>query len=633
MKPRSMLHKTVFWGLALILLTGIMLRLALVNVHGLDGDETFSMGLAQGSLGDLLRHFADDQLDVHPKLHFVLLHVWINLTGTSQAGLRLSSVLADALLGAVLMALARRLFGTRPALIAGLLWSINPLLIWATQQTRMYALLALLAGTAWLCLLHALNTSRPVWWIAFALAALGAGYSHIIGAVAIAASGAAILAWAVFGSGTLRARLAGVIALGVVGLAYLPYAWTMWQRRGDHSPIAERAPETLGAFVRRFGSGLLVHQPPLSDGWLWAILAVCVILLIWAFVAGPRRPLMAAALLMLVTAGAGMAWFALSNDIFKTKFFAYVVPLFVLGLGVGVSAIPTRWGRGVVLAGLLAASLVGLAYQLDPTARDDFPAAARFIEQYGDAGDVVIVVSNYGEPTFMFYYEGDSTVIAPWYSVNRDMPLDDLLPFVTEGYDTVWLALFVPHLGDPEGALQGWFQDRYPLRTEVFPTTVTVKGYDLRPKTDHLPPEAVPLDITFGGRVVLRGFQVVADSVARRDYRLHPPSGWVHVTLYWEVLAPDTTFQPEVRIEGPSGEVYSGQLTRGSDTFAHVPPATWQPGQVWRSDVDLNLNPDMPTGEAKVVVRVMGPDGAFWPVDGTPDNQNWLIVDRVHITR
>jgi hypothetical protein len=121
--------------------------------------------------------------------------------------------------------------------------------------------------------------------------------------------------------------------------------------------------------------------------------------------------------------------------------------------------------------------------------------------------------------------------------------------------------------------------------------------------------------------------------VARRDVRLHPPSGWIHVTLYWEVLQPGTPFEPRVQAEGDDGAMYGGPLRRGTETTAFFPPSTWEPGQVWRVDADLNLNPDMPPGDYKIVVRAAGPDGAAWPLDGAPDGRDWLILDRVDVTR
>jgi hypothetical protein len=329
----------------------------------------------------------------------------------------------------------------------------------------------------------------------------------------------------------------------------------------------------------------------------------------------------------------GVAYFAFGADVFRTKYFVYVVPVIVLALAVGITRLSHRLTQGLVLVALLAGSVAGLTRDLAPTARDDFPAAAAFIETHGDSGDLIIVTSNYGEAPFRYYYAGASDLIAPWYSLSPDMALDDLFAFVIQGYDTAWLVSYLSSVADPRGLMDAWFRARYPQRTEIFPLGVTVRAYDLRPMTDDLPPEAVPLDVTFGGRVAVRGYQVYVDSVARRDYRLHPPSGWVHVTLYWEVLEPGTAFEPRLQVEGDTGAMFGGPLQRGTGTTAFFPPATWEPGQVWRVDYDLNLNPDTPPGTYKIVLRVTGPDGSTWPLDGASDGRDWLILDRVDVTR
>ena len=112
--------------------------------------------------------------------------------------------------------------------------------------------------------------------------------------------------------------------------------------------------------------------------------------------------------------------------------------------------------------------------------------------------------------------------------------------------------------------------------------------------TSSLPPEAVPLDAVFDGRLKLRGYQVYQDAYTAEDSRMHPPSGWVHVTLYWEVTTPGVAFAPSLQVEDAIGQVWGIAFTRGSETLSRYPTVDWQPGQIWRSDADINLNPVTP---------------------------------------
>ena len=48
-----------------------------------------------------------------------------------------------------------------------------------------------------------------------------------------------------------------------------------------------------------------------------------------------------------------------------------------------------------------------------------------------------------------------------------------------------------------------------------------------------------------------------------------------------------------------------------------------------REEVDLNLNPETPTGEYKIVVRLIAPDGSALSVGGN----DYLILTRVEIIK
>lgn len=618
------------WLLVLILLLGATLRLSAVRAHGLDGDDAFSLNVAQHQTTlDLLRGFGQaDEIDHHPKLHFLLLHLWIQVAGTSLVALRTLNIFPDLLLGALLIQSTRALFNQRVSLLVGLLWAVNPLLIWVTGLVRMYALLAVFGTLSWLFLLRALMTPRPTWWLAFVLAALGTAYSQVIGVIVLAAVGAVLLVWAV-----TRRQATGLLLLGGVGALYLPYLLQMWARRRSLTLLAQSPPGNPLEFIQQVSAGLLMNRPPIWEGWTWALTALALGLLFAAWFAGPRRVVRTLFLLLAVEV-AGFALLAGGTGLFQTKFFAFIAPLFLLMLALGLEQLPHPAIRGAAVSALALAGLVGYGYQLAPTAWEDFPSAAQFIETHGDADDLVIVMSSYGGPPFRYHYSGASAVLAPWFGISADMPLDDLLTFNIQGHDTAWLVFYQESIFDPQALLDGWFRARFPLRTEVFPNRVTVRAYDLRPVTDALPPEATDLDAVFGGRLALRGYQLYVDEVSRRDNRLHPPSGWLHVTLYWEALEPHVAFAPRVTLEGEYGQVYGGELNRDSGLFGLHPPTTWESGQVWRSDTDLNLNPDMPTGEHKVVVRVYGPSGSGepWPATGANAGGEWVIVDQVRVT-
>jgi mannosyltransferase len=613
------------WVSVVILLVGASLRLGFIQTHGFDSDEIFTIGFVQRSLGFLISDFANTQYDVHPKLYYVLLHFWLSWAGISEISARFPSLAADILLGAILFESTRAVFGNRAGLIAGVLWCANPLLVWNTAQVRMYGLLAMWTALSWLFLIKALGTTRLKWWIGFGLSTLAAAYTHVLGGIVLVTAG--------FASGTVvigRRRWSGLLIILGAFLAYLPYLIQLWAVRSIDKSLSTIIPRNPLEFASFFLVSLLVNRssPPQAVTWVLATGVLLVLALSWR----ARRRVMAGTLLILtIITSLGAGYFALGEAVFGTKYIAFIVPAFLASMAGGMSMLRPPLIRGAALVGLLAASTAGLWYQMLPTITDDFPSAARFIEDYGDAGDTVIVMTNYAEPAFRYYYQGKSTIDAPWHTMPPDVQTEEI-EHMLSGHDTAWLVLYATNTADPTNNLDNWFRARYPVRTEAFPTGATIRAYDLRPMTLTPPPEAAPLDAIFEGRVALRGYQIYQRAVTAHDERLHPPSGWVHVTLYWEALEPGVVFEARPQIENAMSELYGAAFTRGTEVTVMHPTTGWQPGQIWRTDYDINLNPAAPPGEYKIVVRVFSP-GDTRPWTLSDGETSWVILDQVAVSQ
>src|SRR5690348_355479 len=90
--------------------------------------------------------------DVHPPLYFWLLHVWIQLTGTTAVAMRMFSALAAMLSVAAVVPLARLIARSRSReeywlipILAALLLAMSDSEISLAQDVRMYSLRTLLA--------------------------------------------------------------------------------------------------------------------------------------------------------------------------------------------------------------------------------------------------------------------------------------------------------------------------------------------------------------------------------------------------------------------------------------------------------------------------------------------------------
>ncbi len=178
--------------LAVLLFTvAALLRLPLLSGQGLWADEFFSLAIATGhslehpaadadpTLGDFVerrgampagawgRYLAQEtppagvrritravlMSDTSPPLYYVMLGYWTRGLGSSDAALRLFSILWALASVPLLWLLARRLGGTGAAVPAVTLYAFAPTSLYYSGEGRMYSLLWFLAlGFAWLTL-------------------------------------------------------------------------------------------------------------------------------------------------------------------------------------------------------------------------------------------------------------------------------------------------------------------------------------------------------------------------------------------------------------------------------------------------------------------------------------------------
>jgi len=643
----------VVWGFLAILVVGIALRGVFLSIHGIDADDTFSLIVAQHPYIDFLKHFTefggDLVIDIHGKIYYLLYSPWLALTGVNHVSARTLNILFEGLLGAFLLSSIRSLFSARIALITGILWAFSPTLIANVEIMRMYSLLALLATVGWVFLVRAVHQRSLKLWIVSGAGVLAAAYTHVMGIVALFAAGFATLFFSLFdarkqpepspavGAETdksyaspswLRRKTLPLVVMALAGLLYLPYFLNLWEvRSAPRSLVAAPISDPL-TFLRLLARGLVANALPLSEATQWGLAALCVTMLIVAAWSARRDIRTGGILILILAAIGGAGYFALEQAVFQIKYVSYMTPLLLVGLAIGIAHLPYRSLKAGVLAVVVMFQAAGIYANLSPAIRDNYPDAARVLDTYADSGDLAVVMTSRAKAPLDYYYHGETPVVAPWFDIKKQV---DIRKELRPGrHDTTWLILYAADIYDPNGRLDTWFRDRYPLRTEAYPTGLTIHAYDTRPMTTSLPPEAKPLNSVFNQQLALRGYQTYESALSAHDNRLHPPSGWAHVTLYWEALKPGIDFVPVTQMEDALGQVWGINLTRGNDVFAFYPAATWQPGQIWRSDADVNLNPATPPGQYNLVVRAIAPGaGEFWADE---NGETGVVISAITIT-
>ena len=134
---QNRLHKSL---LVLLTLFTLGLRLCGLGWQPLWWDEGYSLYAAGMPIGKMILETAED---IHPPLYYALLHLWGALVGMWPTSVRLFSVFVGVITILVLFQLVRRWGGWELAWATGLLATINPFLVYYSQEVRMYALTAL----------------------------------------------------------------------------------------------------------------------------------------------------------------------------------------------------------------------------------------------------------------------------------------------------------------------------------------------------------------------------------------------------------------------------------------------------------------------------------------------------------
>jgi 4-amino-4-deoxy-L-arabinose transferase-like glycosyltransferase len=606
------------------------LRVYNLDWNSLDGDEGASLALAHRPVPELVTHFVDLRLDPHPLLYYLILKGWIGLAGDSDIAVRLLSALAGTATVALAYRLGRRWSGNAAGLVAAFILTVNPLVVAEDQDARMYALgLCFSAAGFWAL---SVGLHRPAH---KALPSLGlvvvaltlASYSHITGGLLLPSAGLVVLLNFRGGGRTAGYALMAVVLAGAL---YLPYLARVY---AEGSPPAALDAGAWLEYLLQVSYRLWFRQlPVLSSDWRWPILAVTLLVAVvgtWRNRA--NRMILPAWLFPIVL----LATFVAIRRGYlqpKTLVFAALPLALITGSAIAGTARRLHWTMAACLLPIVGAQLSGLGYLWRPGfQKEDFRTAAQFVSTYATAQDVVMVHLSWYHLVFQHYYA--RPFVYPLGSAAQPPgELAERLPPLTQA-EVIWLVQagvgLAGEVGDPDRVVERWFAERFPVVTAVYPMGVEVKGYAGNYRTTHLPTSAAPLEVAFPNGLILRGYRLPETSLPVRDIWLHPPSTWVHATLYWSVTTPLLeAVRMEVTLEDEVGAVWGSDLPRADDLRAFYPPLQWRPGEVIRQDFTVNTNPEIAPGEYKVVLRVYDAAGIPLLLDAAA-GQDWLILDEV----
>ena len=657
------------WLIAIILLA-LAVRLHNLTYHSLWFDEAISVHWARQTVPRILEvgfSLVEDRL---PPLYYLLLKGWTGIFGFGEAAVRSLSVLLGVLLVPISAAIASLLFGRRTALITAGLVALNPFLIWYAQEARMYAAAVLFGSlSVWAFLklcerpYFDLKNSSPetnrfriadaCFLLLFILAATAGLYSHLYAGFLLPAVGL----WLIISyPRQLKLWLLFALCGLIITAAFAPIAWAVWRFSAEALPG-----DPASGILQRFWwliQAFVIWKAPLSNATAAVISTAILLFAACAYLRSQqssshiRNPLLLVTLLFLCPfVIANLLLFRNYLAFFGERYFIVMIPWLLILAARGAENVGERLHAQLLRRSSRSEqALSGPSSKLDapvhfnkltpifenslllqllplillfmvafipvpgqwstPAAKEAWRQTVAYLARHVSAGDGILIHPDWVRFPFQYYFQGPGETYAAFSTVGPNSDLDGPLRGVVGDHPVIWLVQSHLDAPDPNRLVEQWLASRYPLVTELYPPGIALKAYAPGFQLETLPPDAVPVDIPLENGLHLVGYR--ADPVASAtDALFHPPSGWVHVTLYWMADHPvgaGTT--PFVHLVGPEG-IWGASLERTNDAFKLAPPDQWPAGAIIRHDLDVNLNPATPPGTYELFIGLAGFDTQF----------------------
>lgn len=400
-------------GLLALTALSLFLRTRKLGVHFWI-DEGLSVGISSHPLTDIPHVL---RLDGSPPLYYLLLHVWMQVAGTSEVATHWLSLIFALLCIPVAFWAGAALFDRRVAWTLAALAALCPFLTSYAQETRMYSLVALLSLVSTTCFALAFLRGRTAYRIPFGIGYAALLYTHNW-ALFLGVAYAIVLAivwWNADREGR-RALVRDVaIAFGTALVLYLPWLPT-FAFQAAHTGAPWATPPSIHTLIR--APSMLLGG---DTGTVVVLLAGGAGLAAIARDGDRDRRVLVPALVVLALVPILVAWLASHvSPAWATRYLAVAVaPLLILA------------AVGLRRAGRLG--MVGLALLVVTWALDGAPAAKSNAHYVADTlgprlhnGDLVISTQPEQLPVMHYYLPHDVRLTyATPFGVQRDLGVTD----------------------------------------------------------------------------------------------------------------------------------------------------------------------------------------------------------------
>ena len=606
--------KKIEWiALLGVILLAAALRFYRLQAQDIWGDEAFSIFLSQQPL----RHVIAGGADTHPPLYPVLLFVWLRLFGSTAFATRSLSVLIGVLAVPLTFIFAKRLVSNQPRVkwSAVLLTAISPLLIYYSQETRMYELVTVLALASTYMMLRVIDRPDARTRAAYFVTTLLAMYTHYSAFFVIAAQNL----FALFHWRKDRAALLRWFTLQLVlAIAYVP--WIIVQTSFLSGKANSRFDEwgwrgiemIFGKTFLSFSAGLTVDYPiiQITSVVFLAIAALGVFALVKKLGRGDEHP-----------TASQSTWLApvyfivpvivayLVNPVmpfFYERYVLVALPGFIITIALGVDSIARH--RAFAAAGIAGVFVIVSAYSQwnyyfnDAYAKGKYGQMMAYVSSHAQPGDALILNNPLQKPLYLYYAPRG----IPAYFFPDGAPLEDpstrqQFAQVAHSHSRLWLVMFGnPAEYDPTGYLERWLGvNAFKTLSQGFVDS-SLSLYDMPDTTKAI---QHPLNVQLGSNIRLMSYSL--------DHIQIAPGETLELTLQWQPSAPIAkNYKVFTHLIGTLNPATNSPVWSQMDSEpvgGSRPTSTWQVGETIEDRYGLLVPPNTPPGQYTLEVGMYDP--------------------------
>jgi uncharacterized membrane protein len=452
----------------LLLLLAFALRLVGLTTQSLWRDEVDALRFSQEPLPSLVANFWRPAWN--GPLYYVLLRLWVHVTGETSFALRYLSLCFGVLSVALTYRLVRAWFTPLVGGLAAVLMASSPYMVWYGQEAKMYALLcAVVLATLYLYWLAVQHGGWLLWGAVWALLWTGVAIHFMAGLLVPVLVVHYLVWWPI----ARRQREGALLVLAGVILptaAILPWAIELLITGGDIGHRFVDLPAMIVTLLHAFGRGILATGRTWPMGLaLFGLLAGSLLRSSGGLLpTGDERPngrlgqgrQVLALWTWLVVPVLGLYAISLRVPLFLDRYLIWIGPALYALIGRGLDQVRRRSSLifALCLLAMVGFNGWGVWQQSSQAIKSDFRGASAYVRQHREPDELLLFHISYVRYTFEYYY-GDASPYAegiPTDEQTKPELVDALMTERTTGRDVVWLVLSEPEMWDRRGMTVSW---------------------------------------------------------------------------------------------------------------------------------------------------------------------------------